>query len=109
TAERTGEHRNAISAATQRIEGLDTRVGEVDAAATGARAQAEQAAARAEQATAASHDAEARLAQRLASRNRYRVLDTKAIHFDVGRIEIRKQDITTLDEVAKALAADPNA
>ena len=50
-----------------------------------------------------------RLAQRLAGRNSYRVLDTKAIYFDSGRIDIRAADLATLDEVAEALAADPNA
>jgi outer membrane protein OmpA-like peptidoglycan-associated protein len=101
-AEYTGENRQAIDTADQRLKGLDTRVTEVDAAATNARA-------RAEQADAATRDAEARLAQRLAGRNSYRALDTKAIYFDSGRIDIRSQDFTTLDEVAKALAADRNA
>jgi outer membrane protein OmpA-like peptidoglycan-associated protein len=116
TADRTGENRHAIDSAAQRLKGLDARVVEVDALATGARAQAdqataraEQAEARAEQATAASQDAEARLSQRLAGRNKYRVLDTRAVHFDSGRIDLRRQDVTTLDEVAKTLASDPNA
>ena len=109
TAERTGENRESIAAASRRLEGLDARVGAVNADATAARTQAEQAAARAEQANAASRDAETRLAQRLAGRNSYRVLDTKTVHFDFGRIDIRKQDVVTLDEVAKILTADPNA
>ena len=109
TAERTGENRESIAVTSRRLEGLDARVGEVNADATAARARAEQAAERAEQATAASRDAEARLAQRLAGRNSYRVLETKAVHFDFGRIDIRKQDAITLDEVAKTLTADPNA
>ena len=94
----TDESRQAIDAAGGRLQSLDTRVTEVDAVATDARARAEQAT-----------DGEARLAQRLAGRNRYRVLDTKAVHFDSGRIDLRQQDIATLDEVAKALASDPNA
>jgi len=98
----TDENRQAIDASKQRLEGLDTRVTEVDAAAADARA-------RAEQATAATQDAEARLAQRLAGRNRYRVMDTKAVHFDSGRTDIRQQDVAVLDEVAKTLAGDPNA
>jgi outer membrane protein OmpA-like peptidoglycan-associated protein len=98
----TGENRQAVEAADQHLKGMDTRVTEVDAVAADARA-------RAEHATAATRDAEARLAQRLAGRNSYRVLDTKAVHFDSGGIDIRTQDVATLDEVAKALAADPNA
>jgi outer membrane protein OmpA-like peptidoglycan-associated protein len=98
----TGENRQAVEAADQQLKGLDTRVTEVDAVAADARA-------RAEHATATTRDAEARLAQRLAGRNSYRVLDTKAVYFDSGRIDLRTQEVTTLDEVAKALAADPNA
>ena len=96
--ERSGESRQAIDAAGGRLQSLDTRVTDLDALAADARARAEQAT-----------DGEARLAQRLAGRNRYRVLDTKAVHFDSGRIDLRQQDVATLEEVAKALAADPNA
>jgi len=101
-AAHTAGNREAVDAADQHLKGLDTRVTEVDAAAIDARTRAERAA-------AATRDAEARLAQRLAGRNSYRVLDTKAIYFDSGRMDIRAENITTLDEVAKALAADPNA
>jgi outer membrane protein OmpA-like peptidoglycan-associated protein len=97
-ADSAGENRQAIDAVDQRLKGLDTRMTAVDAAAADARTRAEQA-----------RDAEARLAQRLAGRNSYRALDTKVVHFDSGRIDIRSQDIATLDEVAKTLAADPNA
>jgi outer membrane protein OmpA-like peptidoglycan-associated protein len=97
-----GQNRRAIEATDQRLKGVDTRVGEVDAVATDARA-------RAEQATAASRAAEARLAQRLAGRNSYRVVDTKAVYFDSARTDIRSEDLATLDEMAKILAADPNA
>lgn len=98
----TAGNREAVGAADQQLKGLDTRVTEADAAATDARIQAERA-------TAATRDAEARLAQRLAGRNSYRVLDTKAIYFDSGRMDLRAEDLATLDELAKALAADPNA
>jgi outer membrane protein OmpA-like peptidoglycan-associated protein len=98
----TDQNREAIDVSNQRLAGLDTRVTEADTAAADARA-------RAEQATATAEDAEARLAQRLAGRNRYRVMDTKAVYFDSGRTDIRQQDAAVLDEVAKALAGDPNA
>jgi outer membrane protein OmpA-like peptidoglycan-associated protein len=94
-AANTGENRQAIDTADQRLKSLDGRMTEVDA--------------RTEQATAAARDAEARLAQRLAGRNSYRVVDTKVVYFDSGRIDIRAQDLTTLDELARLLAADPNA
>src|SRR5437867_6580021 len=102
TADRTGESRQAIDVADQRLNGLDLRVSEVGARASSAEN-------RADQATGAARDVEARLSQRVASRNRYRLLDTKSVYFDSARIEIRSQDVNELDDVAKALTADPNA
>ena len=64
---------------------------------------------RADQATAATRDVEARLSQRLAGRNRYRLLETRAVYFASGRTELRSQDAGELDEAAKAVMADPNA
>jgi hypothetical protein len=54
-------------------------------------------------------EAEARLSQRLASRNKHRLLDTKFVYFDSGQTELRSQDVKELDDVATALTADPNA
>ena len=102
TADRTGESRQAIDVADQRLNGLDLRMSEVGARASSAEN-------RANQATGAARDVEARLSQRVASRNRYRLLDTKSVYFDSARIEIRSQDVNELDDVAKALTADPNA
>ncbi len=102
TAERTGENRRAVDAADQRLSGLDTRVGEVNALAEGARVRSDRAA-------VVAQDAEERLAQRFAGRNRYRLLDTKSVYFSSGQIELRSQDVNVLDEMARALAADPNA
>src|SRR5213593_2199779 len=65
TADRTGESRQAIDVADQRLNGLDLRVSEVGARASSAET-------RADQATGAARDVEARLSQRLASRNSYR-------------------------------------
>jgi outer membrane protein OmpA-like peptidoglycan-associated protein len=101
-AERTGENRRAVDAADQQLRGLDTRVGEVAALAAGEKARADSAAVSAQ-------DAEARLAQRIASRNKYRLLTTKSVYFGSGQIDLRSQDFSELDEVARALAADPNA
>jgi outer membrane protein OmpA-like peptidoglycan-associated protein len=102
TADHAGENRQAIDVAEQRLNGLDLRVGEVGARASSAET-------RADLATGAARDVEVRLAQRLASRNRYRLLDTKFVYFDSGQTEIRSQDATELENVAKALTADPNA
>jgi peptidoglycan-associated lipoprotein len=95
TADRVGETRQAIDVADQRLNGLDLKMGEARARASSAETQA--------------RDAEARLSQRLASRNRYRLVDTKLVYFNSDRTEIRSQDLDVLESVAKALTADPNA
>jgi outer membrane protein OmpA-like peptidoglycan-associated protein len=100
--ERAGESRQAMDVADQRLNGLDLRVGEVGARASSAET-------RADLATGTARDAEARLSQRLASRNRHRLLETKFVYFDSGQTEIRSQDVNELEDVAKALTADPNA
>ena len=102
TADRVGETRQAIDQADQRLNGLDLRVGEVGARASSAET-------RADLATAAARDVEARLSQRIADRNKYRLLDTKFVYFDSGQTEIRSQDVNELEAVAQALTADPNA
>jgi len=95
TTDRVGEARQAIDVADQRLNGLDLRVGEVGARASGAETRA--------------RDVEARLSQRFAGRNNYRLLETKSVYFDSGHTEVRSQDIDELAAVAKALTADPNA
>jgi len=102
STERTGENRRAVDAADERLRGLDTRVGEVGSVAEGAKTRADRAAMFAQ-------DAEGRLAQRFAGRNKYRLMDTKSVYFGSGQIELRSQDVSELDEVAKALTSDPNA
>jgi len=64
---------------------------------------------RAEVAVGAGRDAEARLSRRIADRNNYRVLDTRALFFESGQAEIRRDDVNQLQELAMALKADPNA
>jgi len=95
TTDRVGETRQAVDVAEQRLNGLDLKMGEARARASSAETQA--------------RDAEARLSQRLASRNRYRLMDTKPVYFNSDRTEIRSQDVDVLESVAKALTADPNA
>src|SRR5438552_1437181 len=62
TADRAGESRQAIDVADQRLNGLDLRVGDVSARTRSAET-------RADLATGSARDVEARLSQRLASRN----------------------------------------
>jgi len=54
-------------------------------------------------------DADARLSQRLAERNKFRLLEARSIYFDSGKAEIRSGDMNELEDVAKALKADANA
>jgi len=96
------ESRQEIDAADQRIEGLDARVGELDTAASKAQN-------RADQAVGVARDAEARVSQRIADRNKYRLLETRFIYFESDRTDIRDAGANELEEVAKALQADPNA
>jgi outer membrane protein OmpA-like peptidoglycan-associated protein len=88
-----------------RVEASRQAIHEVGALASGAKTRADSAAV----AAVAAHDAGARLAQRLADRNKHRVLETRSIYFDVGQAEIRSEDINKVEDVANALKADPNA
>jgi outer membrane protein OmpA-like peptidoglycan-associated protein len=95
TADRVGETRKAVDITDQRLNGLDLRVGEAGVRANTADTRA--------------RDIEARLSQRVASRNRFRLVETTSVYFDSGQIEVRSQDADVLEAVAKALTADPNA
>jgi len=86
----------------QRIEGLDTRVNEVTGLAREARENSDKVA-------SSVQDTESRLNKKFQERNRYRVLETKTIHFDFGKSELKDEAITFLLEVAQVLKEDPNA
>ena len=73
------------------------RANEVGALASDAKAQA-----------VSAQDAQARLSQRLADRNKFRVLETGSIYFDSGKTDIRDRDTNELEDAAKALKADAN-
>jgi outer membrane protein OmpA-like peptidoglycan-associated protein len=102
TSDRAGASRQALDAADQKLHRLDTRVSEVDSLASGAKTRADLAA-------VASRDAEARLAQRIADRNKYRLLETRFIYFDSDKANIRDDGMKELDEASKTLGADANA
>jgi outer membrane protein OmpA-like peptidoglycan-associated protein len=73
-------------------------IGEVGALASDARTRA-----------VSAIDAEARLSERLASRNKFRLLETRSVYFDSGKTEVRERDTNDLEDMAKALEADANA
>jgi outer membrane protein OmpA-like peptidoglycan-associated protein len=97
TADRGTASREAIGAVSQQLKGLDTRVDKVEMLATEAWTGGQ-----------AAHDANARLSERFARRNSYRVLETRFLYFERDQAEIRNQDINELEDVAKALKADVN-
>src|SRR5687768_1120453 len=86
TADRVAASRQAIDAVTPQLKGLDTRVDDVAMLATGATTRGQ-----------AAHDATARLSERFARRNSYRVLETRFLYFERDQAEIRKQDINELE------------
>jgi outer membrane protein OmpA-like peptidoglycan-associated protein len=73
------------------------RANEVGALASDAKAQA-----------VSAQDAQVRLSQRLADRNKFRLLETGSIYFDSGKTDIRDRDTNELEDAAKALKADAN-
>jgi outer membrane protein OmpA-like peptidoglycan-associated protein len=102
TADRTAANRQAIEAADQQLKGLDSRVNEVGGVATDARKDAAAVA-------QAQRDAEAQFTQRFANRNKYAMVETKAIFFDFAKSNLRDEGMNELEDVARALKADPNA
>lgn len=102
TADRTASNTQALEATDRRVQNLDSRMGEVSGVATGAKKDAETVA-------NAQRDAEAAFNQRFANRNRYAVVDTKTVYFDFAKADIRDQEMSELEDVAKALKDDPNA
>ena len=91
------ETETKLREAEAKLRDATDRANEVGALASDAKAQA-----------ISAHDAQARLSQRLADRNKFRLLDTGSIYFDSGKTEIRDRDTNELEDAAKALKADAN-
>jgi outer membrane protein OmpA-like peptidoglycan-associated protein len=102
TSDRTASNTQAIEAAGQRLQSLDGRVSEVNTLATEAKKDAATVA-------AAQKEAEATFTQRFKDRNKYSMVETKLIYFDFNKSDLKDEGMTELEEVAKALKADPNA
>jgi outer membrane protein OmpA-like peptidoglycan-associated protein len=108
TTDRTASNTQAIEAAGQRLTSLDGRLGEVNTLAADAKALAGDAKKDAAQVATAQRDAEAAFTQRFRDRNKYSAVDTKVVFFDFNRADLKDDGINELEEVAKALKADPN-
>jgi outer membrane protein OmpA-like peptidoglycan-associated protein len=102
TADRTSSNTQAIEAAGQRLQSLDGRVSEVNTLAGDAKKEATQVA-------AAQRESEAAFNQRFGNRNKYTMVDTKLVYFDFNKADLKDEGISELEDVAKALKADPNA
>jgi outer membrane protein OmpA-like peptidoglycan-associated protein len=102
TADRTASNTQALEVAGQRLHSLDGALAETGTLARDAKKDAAQVA-------AAQKEAEAAFNRRFANRNKYALVETKSIFFDFSKADLRDEGINELEEVAKALNADPNA
>jgi len=99
---RLKETTQAVETAGQKIQGLDGRITEVGTLASDAKKDAATVA-------AAQRESESVFNQRFANRNKYAMVETKLVYFDFNKADIRDEGMIDLEEVAKALKADPNA
>lgn len=102
TSDRTTSNTQALEAASQRMQSFDGRLGEVNTLAADAKKEATQVA-------AAQKESEAAFNQRFNNRNKYGAVETKQIFFDFAKSDLKDEGINELEEVAKALKADPNS
>jgi len=102
TSDKTQANAQAIDAAGQRLQSLDGRVTEVNTLASDAKKDAAAVA-------TAQRDSEAAFNQRFGNRNKYSMVEAKLVFFDFNKSDIRDEGMSELDEIAKALKADPNA
>jgi outer membrane protein OmpA-like peptidoglycan-associated protein len=109
TTDRTAANTQALDAAGQRLTGLDTRVGGLDTRVGEVGTLATEARKDAAAVGQAQKEAEAQANQRFVNRNKYSTLETKIIFFDFNKADLRDEGINELEDVARALKADPNA
>lgn len=105
TSEKTAANTQAIDASKKDIQGLDGKIGQVGTLAADAKKQAESA-------SEAVRDTDSRLAAlntRIANRNKFAMVETKSVYFDFNKAALRDEGINDIEDVAKALKADPNA
>jgi outer membrane protein OmpA-like peptidoglycan-associated protein len=116
TSEKTSVNTQAIEAASQRIQGLDTRVDEAkglaanaQTSADGAKKDAGDAKMAADNVGNALRETDTRLSQRFANRNNYSQMETMSIFFAFNKSDLEDKGMTDLEDVARALKANPNA
>jgi outer membrane protein OmpA-like peptidoglycan-associated protein len=116
TVEKTGANAQAIDAANQRIQGVDTRVGAVDSRVGAVDTRVGEVSALAADAKKeagavgqALRETDDKHTQRFNNRNKYSALETKSVYFDFNKASLRDDGMGELEDVARALKADPNA
>src|SRR6266545_3234316 len=109
TSDQVATQRQALDATGQKVQGLDSRVGEVNALATDAKSGAEAAKKQAESVSGALKETQTEFTQRFANRNKLSELQAMSVYFDFDKTNLKDQGMTELEEVARALKADPNA
>ena len=105
TNDKTAANAQAIDASKKDIQGLDGKVGQVGTLAADAKKQAESA-------SEAVRDTDTRLqalSTRITNRNKFAMVETKSVYFDFDKAALRDEGINEMEDVAKALKADPNA
>lgn len=105
TNDRTAANAQAIDASKRDIVGLDGKIGQVGIVASDAKKQAESA-------SEAVRDTDSRmqaLNTRITNRNKFAMVETKSVYFDFDKAVLRDEGINEIEDVAKALKADPNA
>ena len=104
-SERTGANTQAIQAAGERLQAVDSRLQGVDSRVTEVSALAKEA----QRDARAAGDAVRETDRRFANRNKLAALETKSIYFDFDKADVRDEGMAELEDVARALKADPNA
>ena len=105
TNDKTAANAQAIDATRKDLQGLDGKVVQVGALAADAKKQAESA-------SEAVRDTDSRLQAlntRMTNRNKFAMVETKSVYFDFDKAALRDEGVNDIEEVAKALKADPNA
>jgi outer membrane protein OmpA-like peptidoglycan-associated protein len=105
TNDKTAANAQAIDASKKDIQGLDGKIGQVGTLAADAKKQAESA-------SEAVRDTDSRLQAlntRITNRNKYAMVETKSVYFDFDKAALRDEGMNEIEDVAKALKADPNA
>jgi outer membrane protein OmpA-like peptidoglycan-associated protein len=109
TSDRTASNTQALESTGQRLQSLDAKVVEVGTLANDAKTLAGDAKKDAAAVAQAQKDSESVFNQRFANRNKYDQVEIKSIYFDFNKADLKDEGISELQEVAKALKADPNA